>query len=57
MRSAHKKLVEEDGLNDGHFDAIAENLQVTLESLGIEGDVLTQIMEAIGGLREPTLNR
>ena len=57
MRSAHKKLVEEDGLNDSHFDAIAENLQATLESFGIEGDVLDQIMTAIGSLREPTLNR
>jgi hemoglobin len=57
MRGAHKKLVEEDGLNDGHFDAVAENLQATLEAFGIEGDVLDQIMTAIGSLREPTLNR
>jgi len=57
MRSAHKKLVEEDGLNDSHFDAIAEHLQATLESFGIEGEVLDQIMGAIGGLRDATLNR
>ena len=57
MRAAHKKLVAEDGLNDSHFDAVAENLQVTLESFGVEGDVLDQVMTAIGSLREPTLNR
>ncbi|TDI62808.1 MAG: group 1 truncated hemoglobin [Alphaproteobacteria bacterium] len=57
MRAAHKKLVEEDGLNDGHFDAVAEHLQAALESLGVEGDVLNQIMTAIGGLRKPMLNQ
>jgi hemoglobin len=57
MRSAHKKLVEDDGLNDSHFDAIAEHLQATLESFGIEGDVLGQIMGAVGGLRDAILNR
>jgi len=57
MRAAHKKLVEEDGLNDGHFDAVVEHLQAALGSLGVEGDVLNQIMTAIGGLRKPMLNQ
>ncbi len=57
MRNVHKKLVADDGLNDGHFDAIAENLQVTLESFGVEGDLLAQIMGAVGSLRDATLDR
>ena len=57
MRSAHKRLVEEDGLNDSHFDAIAEHLQATLVSFGVEGELLDTIMGAVGGLRDATLNR
>jgi len=57
MRTAHLKLVENDGLNDSHFDAIAEHLQATLESFGVEGDTLNQIMGAVGSLRDPVLNR
>ena len=57
MRAAHKKLVAEDGLNDSHFDAIAEHLQATLVSFGVEGDLLDQIMGGVGSLRDATLDR
>ncbi|MDX1580615.1 MAG: group 1 truncated hemoglobin [Alphaproteobacteria bacterium] len=57
MRSAHSKLVHEDGLNDAHFDAIAEHLQATLESYGVKGELLETIMGAVGALRDPVLDR
>ena len=57
MRTAHKDLVEKGGLNDMHFDAIAEHLQATLEAFGVPADTLGTIMGAVGSLRDPVLNR
>ncbi|MFN3232204.1 MAG: group I truncated hemoglobin [Alphaproteobacteria bacterium] len=57
MRKAHLKLVAEDGLNDGHFDAIAENLQATLVDFGVPEDLQAQIMTGVGGLRDAVLDR
>jgi hemoglobin len=56
MRKAHRPLLQ-DGLNDNHFDAIAENLQTTLEEFGVKDDLLGQIMGAVGGLRDAVLDR
>ena len=36
MRTAHARLVTQ-GLNDGHFDAVIENLAATLRELGVGG--------------------
>lgn len=48
MREAHKTLVEERGLNGQHFDAIAENLELTLQDLGVQEDLITQVMAVAG---------
>eukprot|EP01059_Diplonema_ambulator_P007430 TRINITY_DN168_c0_g1_i5.p2 TRINITY_DN168_c0_g1~~TRINITY_DN168_c0_g1_i5.p2 ORF type:complete len:136 (+),score=56.46 TRINITY_DN168_c0_g1_i5:892-1299(+) len=40
MRKAHQKLVDEQGLNDTHYDVIVELLGGTLQKLGVcEADV------------------
>ena len=42
MRTAHAKLVD-GGLNDGHFDAVVENLGGTLGELGVPGDLIQKV--------------
>lgn len=48
MREAHKHLVEEQGLRGEHFDAIAENLELTLQDLGIAEELIAQVMAVAG---------
>lgn len=43
MREAHKELVEKQGLNSEHFDAVAENLMETLKEMGVPDDLLAQV--------------
>ena len=43
MREAHKHLVEDRGLNGGHFDAIVANLRGTLEELGISDELIKEV--------------
>ncbi len=48
MREAHKHLVEEQGLKGEHFDAIAENLERTLQDLGIAEELIAEVMSVAG---------
>ncbi len=57
MRAAHKKLVEEQGLNDDHFNAVAENLVNTLKDLGVGDDLIGEVVEIAESTREEVLNR
>ena len=43
MREAHKALVEQQGLNGAHFDAVAENLMLTLDSMGVSKELQAQV--------------
>lgn len=43
MRQAHKELVEKQGLNSEHFDAVAENLMTTLKELGVSQDLIAEV--------------
>ncbi|CAD5935664.1 Group 1 truncated hemoglobin GlbN [Planktothrix tepida] len=44
MREAHKHLVEEQGLKGEHFDAIAENLELTLQDFEIAEELIAEVM-------------
>jgi truncated hemoglobin YjbI len=57
MRAAHKKLVEEKGLNDTHFDAIAELLAATLKDLGVGQGLIDEVMTIAGSTRNDVLNK
>lgn len=57
LRDAHRKLVLEQGLNDSHFDAVAEILKSTLEELGVEESAVVEIMGIVEGTRADILNR
>lgn len=56
MRNAHANLVKQ-GLNDSHFDAVAENLQTTLEELDVPADLISEVMTIAGSTREDVLGR
>lgn len=43
MREAHKKLVEQRGLNSEHFDAVAENLIATLREMGVSDELIAEV--------------
>lgn len=43
MREAHKVLVEQQGLNGEHFDAVAENLMETLKEIGVSEELRAEV--------------
>ena len=43
MRQAHKDLVEKQGLNGEHFDAVAEDLMITLKEMGVSDELLAEV--------------
>lgn len=59
MREAHRRLVKEMNLSDHHFDAIAEDLVVTLKELGISQELIDEVAAIAGAPahRNDVLNR
>ena len=57
MRSAHTKLVVEDGLDDSHFDKIVEILGKTLAELGVPAPLIGEAAAIAETVREDTLCR
>ncbi len=43
MREAHKEMVEKQGLAGEHFDAIAEDLLLTLEDMGVSEELRAEV--------------
>ncbi len=56
MRRAHARLVI-DGLNDGHFDAVVENLAATLRELGVDDAKIGQVAAIAESVRGEVLGR
>lgn len=56
LRHAHSPLVTQ-GLNDEHFDAVAEHLQATLEEMGVRPSEIAQVMAIVASARDDILNR
>lgn len=57
MRAAHKKLVEEQGLNDSHFDAVLENLGAAMAELGVPDELITEAAGIAESTRADILNK
>jgi len=57
MRQAHKRLVEEMGLSDAHFDAVIENLGSALQELGVSEDLIAEAAKIAESTRDDVLNR
>lgn len=43
MRAAHAHLVDRMGLNEGHFNAVVENLASTLTELGVPDELIGEV--------------
>lgn len=57
MGAAHKHLVKEMGLNDRHFDAIAENLNATLKEMNVPESLIAEVASIVESTRDSVLNR
>ncbi|MFW6049778.1 MAG: group I truncated hemoglobin [Myxococcota bacterium] len=53
LRTSHAHLA----LGDEHFDAVARHLEATLRELGVEDDLVQEVLGVIEGTRSEVLNR
>jgi hemoglobin len=56
MRKGHANLVKH-GLNDMHFNAVAEHLGGTLKELGVAEPHIQQVLQAAESMRKDVLNK
>ncbi len=56
MRKAHAHLVEK-GLNDSHFDAVAENLSKSLQELAVPQESIDEVLAIVETTRDDVLGR
>lgn len=56
MRNGHAHLVAR-GLNDGHFDAVVENLAATLTELGVGPSEISEVASVAESVRADILGR
>ena len=57
LREAHRKLVDEKGLGDVHFAAVATSLDETLRELGVTPDLIAEALKIVGSVKNEVLNR
>jgi hemoglobin len=57
MDHAHRRLVKDMGMSDVHFDATKENLDLTLEEVGVPKDLRQEVASLFETLREQVLCR
>lgn len=57
MRKSHEHLVKEKGLNESHFNAVAENLVNTLNDLGVPQKLIDEVIAIVGSTKNDILNR
>jgi len=48
---AHKHLIRDKGLHEGHFDLVAGHLDATLSALAVPQDVHAEVMSTVAGTR------
>ena len=56
MRDSHAHLVKR-GLNEDHFNAVAQHLQVTLQDLGVAPALIGEVMAIAGSAKNDVLGR
>src|SRR5262245_37479958 len=57
LREAHKKLVDEKGLSDVHFAAVAKHLEATLRELGVTDDLIAEALAIVASTKDEVLDR
>jgi hemoglobin len=55
MRQAHQPLVEKLGLNDGHFDAVLENIAASLQQLNVPAELIAEAAAIAESVRNDVL--
>ena len=55
--TAHAKLVQESGLTDVHFDAVARHLESTLLELGVARPLVDEVLTMVEATRGQVLGR
>ena len=56
LRAAHASAVKK-GLSDTHFDAVARNLQATLDELKVPAELAGQVMNILASAKNDVLGR
>lgn len=56
MRDAHAHLLQRD-LNDGHVDAVIENLGATLQEMGVAENLIKEVAAIAESTRDDVLGR
>jgi methyl-accepting chemotaxis protein len=54
LRAAHAPLVAQ-GLNETHFNSVADHLQATLEELGVPDELLEEVMTTVASTKDDIL--
>lgn len=57
LRESHKELVEEKGLNDTHFDLVADHMIDTFVRLEIPDEIIINAMNILESTRDEVLNK
>jgi len=57
MQIAHRRLADEMGLDDSHFDAVIQNLGGTLKELGVADSLVTEAAAVAESVRNDVLGR
>jgi len=57
LRTAHAELVKKHGLDDEHFDAVADHLRATLKELGVSEELIGEALAIVAGTRSEVLSR
>jgi hemoglobin len=57
MRKAHARLVQEKGLNEDHFNAVAENLEETLKELNVPTEMIGEVISIVASTRNDVLGK
>ncbi len=57
MRQAHQPLVQKLGLNDGHFDAVLENIAAALTELNVPAALIAEAAAIAESVRDDVLCR
>lgn len=57
MKAVHKRLVDQQGLNDSHFDAVMEHLGSTLAELNVPSELIQQAADICESARFQVLGK
>lgn len=57
LRNAHRRLVEEKGLSDTHFDAVATHLTAAMRELGVAEELINEAIGIVATTRNDVLGR